>query len=233
MLALAVEPDAIQAERLLGYVGGLGYQVRAVATGKDALHAFEDCDLVLLSLDLPDIDGHEVCRDIRKAGDTPVIAFAGGNGAEGDRVLGLQAGADDCMARPYGLREVAARIDAVMRRARRTAAEPEVVTRGELRVDAVRHEVGIGDRVIPLTRKEFELIRVLASEPDRVFSRQELMARIWQDDGGAPSRAARSSRTLDTHVGTVRHKIGSGGWIVTVRGVGFRLGDGRTGTRSR
>jgi DNA-binding response OmpR family regulator len=223
--ALAIEADAAAAERLRSCLCRLGYQVRSVTRGEDALRAFGGTDLVLLDLELPDIDGLEVCRDIRKAGDTPIIAFAGGEG-EADRILGLQAGADDCMAKPYGLRELTARIEALMRRARPVGAESDVIAHGELRVDPVRRCVRLGDRPISLTRKEFELLHLLASDPERVFSRQELMSRIWQDDSASSRRAARASRTLDTHVGTLRNKIGSGDWIVTVRGVGFRLGSG-------
>lgn len=226
MYALAVASDAADSERLLSCLSRLGYQARSIATGEAALQSFAGSDLVLLDLELPDIDGLEVCRGIREAGDTPVIAFAGGDGGEADRVLGLQAGADDCMAKPYGLREVAARIRAVMRRAHRIGPKPDVIAHGELCVDPVRRQVRLGDRPIPLTRKEFELLHLLASDPHRVFSRQELMSRIWQDDGVASRRAARATRTLDTHVGTLRNKIGCGDWIVTVRGVGFRLGSG-------
>lgn len=225
MNALAVGPDVAEAERLLGCLRRLGYQGRSVTTGAAALRSFAGNDLVLLDLVLPDIDGLVVCREIREAGDTPVIAFAGGEGGEADRVRGLHAGADDCMAKPYGLREVAARIQAVMRRARREDPEPEVIVRGDLCVEPTRRQVSLGERPIPLTRKEFELLHLLAAEPDRVFSRQELMERIWQDDSAASRWSARASRTLDTHVGTLRQKIGCSDWIVTVRGVGFRLGD--------
>ncbi len=225
MYALAIESDVAAAERLRQCLCRLGYQARSVTRGEEALRLFGGTDLVLLDLELPDIDGLEVCRNIRMAGDTPIIAFAGGGG-EADRVLGLQAGADDCMAKPYGLRELAARIEAVTRRARRITAEFHAIVRGELCVDPVRRCVSLGDRPISLTRKEFELLHLLASDPERVFSRQELMSRIWQDDSAASRRAARASRTLDTHVGTLRNKIGAGEWIVTVRGVGFRLGHG-------
>ena len=225
MHALAVHSDAAEAERLLRCLGWLGYQARSVTTGISALRALDGAELVLLDLELPDIDGLEVCRAIRQDGGTPVIAFAGGDGGEADRVLGLRAGADDCVTKPYGLREVAARIEAVMRRARRPACEPTAIVRGDLCVDPVRHRVSIRGEPIPLTRKEFELLHLLASDPDRVFSRQELMSRIWQDDAAGSRRSARADRTLDTHVGTLRNKIGSGAWIVTIRGVGFRLGD--------
>ncbi|RGC69348.1 Sensory transduction protein regX3 [Micromonospora sp. MW-13] len=225
MHVLAVEHDGFAAERLVGCVRRLGYRVTSVPTGREALSSFDGSDLVLLDLDLPDIDGLDVCRNIRAAGDTPVIAFTSGGG-EADRVLGLQAGADDCMGKPYGLRELSARMEALLRRAS-PARDTGALQRGALRIDPAIRQVSVGRCLVPLTRKEFDLLYLLASDPDRVFTREELMARVWQD-GGAVARSSRASRTLDTHVGTLRQKIGSGGWIVTVRGVGFRLGLGES-----
>lgn len=168
------------------------------------------------------MDGLDVCRRIRAEGDTPLIAFTSGT-SEADRVLGLQAGADDCMGKPYGLRELAARMEALLRRSCMTRRSG-VLQRGLLRIDPAIRQVTVDGRVVSLTRKEFDLLYLLASDPDRVFTRDELMARVWQDTGSANRRASRASRTLDTHVGSLRNKIGSGGWILTVRGVGFRLG---------
>jgi DNA-binding response OmpR family regulator len=167
MYALAVEPDPAAAEHLLRCLDRLGYEATAVATGEQALQRFGENDLVLLDLDLPDIDGLDVCRGIRRACDTAVIAFAGG-GAEADRVLGLQAGADDCITKPYGLREVAARIEAITRRMRRKTPDLDILRHGELRIDPVRRCVWLGKRPIALTRKEFELLHLLASDPDRL-----------------------------------------------------------------
>jgi DNA-binding response OmpR family regulator len=222
MHVLAVEHDGLAAERLVGCARRLGYRASSVHTGREALDVFDGSDLVLLDLDLPDIDGLDVCRGIRAAGDTPVIAFTSGN-TEADRVLGLQAGADDCMGKPYGLRELSARMEALLRRTS-LAREGGALRRGPLRIDPRLREVTVDGRVVPLTRKEFDLLHLLASNPDRVFTREELMARVWQDGSACARRSSRASRTLDTHVGTLRNKIGSGGWIVTVRGVGFRLG---------
>lgn len=222
MYALAVEPDTSTADRLLDCLSRLGYRARSVVTGHDALRELDGSDLVLLDLNLPDLDGLGVCRRIREAGDTPLIAFAGA-GDERRRVLSLQAGADDCMTKPYGLPEVAARIQAVTRRTG-SRERTGVMRHGELRVDPDRRHVSVGGRPVPLTRKEFELLRLLVSDTGRVFSRQELMSRVWQDDDAAARLTARTSRTLDTHVGTLRGKLGSRSWVVTVRGVGYRLG---------
>jgi DNA-binding response OmpR family regulator len=222
MHVLAVEHDGSAADRLVACARRLGYHATSVRTGKEALSSFDGSDLVLLDLDLPDIDGLDVCRGIRAAGGTPVIAFASGI-SEADRVLGLQAGADDCMGKPYGLRELAARMEALVRRSN-LSRDNGAVQRGSLRIDPTMRHVSVDGQVVPLTRKEFDLLYLLASNADRVFTREELMTRVWQDGGAVARRFSRASRTLDTHVGTLRNKIGSGGWIVTVRGVGFRLG---------
>lgn len=222
MHVLAVEHDESAAQRLVACARRLGYRASFVQTGGEALSSFRSSDLVLLDLDLPDMDGLDVCRRIRAEGDTPLIAFTSGT-SEADRVLGLQAGADDCMGKPYGLRELAARMEALLRRSCMTRRSG-VLQRGLLRIDPAIRQVTVDGRVVPLTRKEFDLLYLLASDPDRVFTRDELMARVWQDTGSANRRASRASRTLDTHVGSLRNKIGSGGWILTVRGVGFRLG---------
>lgn len=226
MHVLAVEHDGFAAERLVGCARRLGYRATPVHTGREALLSFEGSDLILLDLDLPDLDGLDVCRHIRTAGDTPMITFTSG-ASEADRVLGLQAGADDCMGKPYGLRELSARIEALFRRTG-SARDNGALRHGALQIDPALRQVTVGRRPISLTRKEFDLLHLLASNPDRVFTREELMARVWQDGGAVARRSSRASRTLDTHVGTLRHKIGSGGSIITVRGIGFRFGVGET-----
>ena len=200
------------------------HDTESVGTGVDALRAYHRADLLLLDLELPDIDGLEVCRGVRNACDTPIIAVTN-RGSELDRVLGLQAGADDYLVKPYWFRELMARIDAVMRRATgpRRGAVLGPIDRGPLQIDPARREVRMRGRLVALTRKEFDLLCLLASRPDAVFSRQELALRVW--DGNCTE----SSRTIDTHVSSVRNKLGSSTWIVTVRGVGFRFGEDRTG----
>ncbi|MFD3532144.1 response regulator transcription factor [Streptomyces sp. NPDC058664] len=198
-----------------------GYQARGVSTGSGALKLLPRADLVLLDLELPDMDGLEVCRAIRAAGDTPIIAFSRRN-TELDRVLALQAGADDCVVKTCGSREVMARIRAVLRRANPgTDGAPQSISLRPLHVDGRSREVRLDGRLVDMTSKEFELLYVLASNPERVVSRKELMAKVWQTD-----RAA-SSRTIDTHVSSLRAKLGSSRWIVTVRGVGYKIGAAR------
>jgi DNA-binding response OmpR family regulator len=217
---LVVEPDVDTAEDLALALRRHNHHVDSVRTGGDALKAFHRADLLLLDLELPDIDGLEVCRTVRSARDIPIIAVTT-RGSELDRVLGLQAGADDYVVKPYGFRELMARIGAVMRRATRRLAPAEVIERGPLQLDPGRREVRLDGHPVGLTRKEFDLLHLLASRPGVVFSRRELAQRVW--DGNCTE----SSRTIDTHVSSVRNKLGDSAWIVTVRGVGFRFGRGR------
>ncbi|MFD6127370.1 response regulator transcription factor [Streptomyces hydrogenans] len=166
-------------------------------------------------------------RRTRAAGPVPVIAFTD-SGTELDRVLGLWAGADDCLDKPYEFRELVARIEAVTRRTRPREPVREsltVVSIGRLRVDAESREVLVGGRLVELTRKEFDLLYYLAQNSGKVVSRHQLMKEIWGDPRGE-AIGARASRTVDTHVSSLRSKLGDSGWIRTVRGVGFRLGAG-------
>ncbi|MFF3249352.1 response regulator transcription factor [Streptomyces sp. NPDC002870] len=213
---LVVENNASDAEALVTGLQRHGHDVRSVATGDAALEAYKDVDLVLLDLELPDLDGLEVCRGIRAACDVPMIAVTA-RGSEVDRVLGLQAGADDYLVKPYGFRELMARMDAVMRRAVPAAPEvPKVVSHGRLWIDACSREVRVDGRRIVVTRKEFDLLYLLASHPDTVLPRKRLMQEVWGDSW--------SRRTVDTHVSSLRAKLGASDWVITVRGVGFRLG---------
>lgn len=212
---LVVEDHVVDAEMLVRGLRRHGHEVRKVGSGGEALQVFDDADLVLIDLDLPDLDGLEVCRSIRAVGDTPVIAVTG-RGSELDRVLGLQAGADDYLVKPYGFRELMARMEAVMRRMRPQYKAAAAIVHGLLRIDATSRQVTVDGRRVELTRKEFQLLHLLASQAGSVILRKQIMAQVWGD--------AWSRRTLDTHVSSLRSKLGSSEWIITVRGVGFRLG---------
>ncbi|MEU6406783.1 response regulator transcription factor [Streptomyces sp. NPDC046985] len=196
-----------------------GHTCTRAAHGGAALHAYGGADLVLLDLELPDLDGLEVCRAIRSVSRVPLIIVTSRE-SETDCVLGLQAGADDYVTRPFGIRELTARIEAVMRRAQwqsaAAAAPVREIRHGRLRIDAGAREVTVDGAPVALTRKEFDLLRLLAQHPGAVVPRRELLQRVWGDSW--------SRRTVDTHVSSVRGKLGDPGWIVTVRGVGFRLG---------
>ncbi|MEV5331195.1 response regulator transcription factor [Streptomyces werraensis] len=214
---LVVEPDGAAAAAMVRDLRRQGFAARAAGTGRQALRGCADVDLVLFSLELPDVDGLELCRSLHKRGDAALMAVTeADDGLE--RVLVLHAGADDCVVRTWGFREMVARIEAVLRRARPRDAFPEEISLHGLRIDPQRREVSLRDRPVEVTSKEFELLYTLAATPEKVVSRKELMARVWGSDWG------HTSRTIDTHVSSLRAKLGSSGWIITVRGVGYRMG---------
>ncbi|MGY1456679.1 response regulator transcription factor [Streptomyces sp. SS8] len=206
-----------------------GFDAFVAPSGGDVLEAYHDCDLILLDTGLPDLDGVSVCQAIRGDSEVPIIGFTPA-GAEVDRVLLLEAGCDDCVEIPYRARELVARIKAILRRTG-TSRVPEETGRGEgdrlelgpLVIDPSRREACLYGRPLALTRKEFDLLYTLATEPDRIFQRQELMSVVW--DYPADTRVSvQASRTIDTHVSSLRGKLGSSEWITTIRGVGFRFG---------
>ncbi|QMV12682.1 response regulator [Streptomyces lincolnensis] len=211
---LVVESQDEYREALTEDLVRCGQKVQAMTGGRAALDCRPVADLILLGLELADLDGLEVCRALRAGCDTPVIAI-GSQVSELDTVLALRAGADDYVARPYGFRELMARMEAVMRRAHAHEHAPEILERGPLRIDVRKREVVFKDRVIRMTRKEFELLLLLALNRGTVVSRDRILDQIW---GGSWSR-----RTLDTHVSSIRSKLGDRDWIVSIRGVGFMM----------
>ena len=212
---LLVESEQQQREPLSQALGRQGHQVSCVDTGAEALDVYDQADVVLLGPDLPDIDGLEVCRAIRTTCNIPIIVITD-RSSELDCVLALQAGADDYVVKPYGFRELMARMDAVMRRATPRRQDERVIEHGPLRIDALTREVQLHNRMIPMSRKEFDLLQLLAANPDSVVSRERIMRKVWNNSW--------SRRTVDTHVSSIRNKLGEKSWILTVRGVGFRIG---------
>jgi DNA-binding response OmpR family regulator len=215
---LVADGDGPAAEYLLSLLARHGHVTDRVGTARAALTAHREADLVVLSVELPDADGVKACRTIRAASDVPIIALTAGSG-ELDRVLILQAGADDCMVKPYGFRELLARIDSVMRRARPRPPGHHTITHGPLIIDPGSRQVAVQDRVVKVTRKEFNLLHLLAARPQTVVSRNEIMTVVWNDE------LAESARTIDTHVSALRRKLGDGNLIQTVRGIGYRIGN--------
>ncbi|UIX34763.1 response regulator transcription factor [Streptomyces sp. GQFP] len=267
---LLIEDDETIAEPLAEGLRNFGLTVVHVATGAEGLRGPHG-DVVLLDLGLPDMDGIDVCRGIRQTSEVPIIILSA-RGEEADRVLGLELGADDYLAKPFSLRELVARVRAVTRRARRpdpyahdpypTAQEPAVTyeapvytppappptsyeayesfdsyaashtsytsqdtpeptpatpTPGPLVVDRRTRQVWVGDVPVALTPKEFELLALLSEDPGAVYSRREILTRVWDTHYQGPTK------TLDVHVATLRRKLGDPAWIQTLRGVGFRL----------
>ena len=212
---LVVENSAKDMEALTRGLQRNGHTVDNASTSSEALDAYKNSDMVLLDLELPDLDGLELCRIIRADCDIPIIAVTA-RGSELDRVLGFQAGVDDYVVKPYGFRELLARMEAVMRRARPQSTPFRGISHGLLTIDPNSRQVELGGQRIDLTRKEFDLLLLLASRPDTVVPRQQIMHEVWGDSW--------SQRTVDTHVSSLRSKLGCSAWITTVRGVGFRIG---------
>lgn len=197
-----------------------GMSAEPAATVAEVLERLTPFDVLLVDIDLAAFDGLTLCRQVRKLSDIPLIGFT--PSTELDRVLALEAGCDDCVDKPYRSRELVARVQALRRRA--GLCTVPTLQAGPLAVKPGVREVRINGTEIEVTRKEFELLSLLMSEPDRLFTRAELMQQVWEyDDDG--ELTALASRTIDTHVSSLRRKLGSPDWIVTVRGVGFRFND--------
>ncbi len=214
---LVVEDDLAITTQLVRGLRLAGYETSSVATGRDALSG-PDADVVLLDLGLPDLDGIEVCRQLRARSDVAIIVITA-RGEEGDRVLALDQGADDYMVKPFGLAELLARVRAVLRRSR--PHDSELLRHGDLQVDLRTGKVTVAGREVPLTPKEFGILECLASDPGRVVTRQEIMDRAWDAHWYGPMKV------LDVHVASLRKKLGQPKLIETVYGRGFRLADSR------
>ncbi|WP_150251166.1 response regulator transcription factor [Nocardiopsis deserti] len=219
MRILVVEDDDRVARGLVTALRTASFDVQRVATAERALSA-PPADVVLLDLGLPDADGIDLLRKLRDRPQTAIIAVTA-RGEERDRVRGLRAGADDYVVKPFGVAELLARIDAVLRRtraARAEAAEEEPALRiGELTVDPSARAASVGGAELQLTRKEFDLLTLLASRSPSVVARDQILDQVW---GTAWET---SSRTLDTHIGSLRAKLGQAVQIRTARGVGYLL----------
>jgi DNA-binding response OmpR family regulator len=220
---LVVDDEPMVREVLARYLEKEGFAVQTAEDGEQALAAFEASppDLVLLDLMLPRIDGLEVFRRMRERARSAVIMLTA-KGEETDRVVGLELGADDYVTKPFSPREVVARVRAVLRRtAGQVAVTPAVVTFGDVTIDGPRREVRRGDEPVHLTRKEFDLLALLASSPGRTFTRGELLDEVWDFawDG--------DTATVTVHVRRLREKIerdpSNPEHLVTVWGVGYRF----------
>ncbi|MDH6215535.1 response regulator transcription factor [Streptomyces pseudovenezuelae] len=256
--ALLIEDDDTIAEPLVEGLGHFGLVVDHVRTGAEGLRGPYG-DVVLLDLGLPDLDGIDVCRGIRQHSEVPIIILSA-RGEEADRVLGLELGADDYLAKPFSMRELVARVRAVTRRSQRGLGNGEFgvpqqppygggayvpaaapvppagpapapfdplppppeapgagTDTGPLVVDRRTRQVWVGEAAVVLTPKEFELLALLTEDPGAVYSRQQILDRVWDPFYEGPTK------TLDVHVATLRRKLGNPAWIQTLRGVGFRL----------
>lgn len=218
MKLLVVEDEDSIAIPLADGLRREGFEVERVANGTDALAAPEP-DLVLLDLRLPDMDGYAVAREMRARSRVPIIMVTA-RGEEVDRVVGLEIGADDYVVKPFGLRELIARINAVMRRVGDGAGDDEAdeLVAGDLSVSMRTRRVELGDEELHLTPREFDILAMLMQDPGAVVSRDDLLRRLWGTTWAVQTKA------IDVHVSSLRRKLGDPAWVETVRGVGFRLG---------
>lgn len=216
-----VEDDASIRELMLYTLRASGYEAEGFEQGRELLDALKRYTpkLIMLDIMLPGMDGIEILKHLRSNPATariPVI-MATAKGTEYDRVLGLDAGADDYLSKPFGMLEMVSRIRAVLRRTE-PAEQTQILSMGSLQLDTAAHTVLVSGSRILLTLKEFELLRLFLEHPGRVFTRDQLLERVWGTD------YVGESRTVDVHIGTLRTKIGiCGEYVQTVRGVGYRM----------
>ena len=224
MHILLVEDDDRVAAALRPALHRHGMTTTRLARGRGVADHLAGVDVVLLDLGLPDVDGVDVCRAIRAAADVPIIVVSA-RGEVHDRIQGLHCGADDYLVKPFDTGELLARMHAVLRR--RAPVAPgsstlpgvpgEVLTVADVRVDPARHAVAVAGRPVALTRKEFQILALLAAARGTVVTRGRIVAEVWGRSWPG------ANRTLDVHVATLRTKLGRPELVATVRGVGYRL----------
>ena len=197
-----------------------GFDVDAVTTGAEAIARVRERDYALMVLDLmlPDLSGIDVCQSIRRESDLPIIMLTARD-SEVDIVVGLQAGADDYVTKPFSMAELVGRIRALLRRRDLdlAAAGGPVREAAGIRIDFARHEVTVDGKAVSLTPSEFQIVVLLVNNPSRAFTRREIMEHVWR------SPYVPDERTCDAHISNLRRKLGPEERIATVRGVGYRL----------
>jgi DNA-binding response OmpR family regulator len=206
-----------------------GYEVFTAYDGEEALRVSNESnpDLIVLDLMLPELDGFEVCRRIRKGSDVPIVMLTA-RGEDIDKILGLELGADDYVTKPFNPRELAARVKAILRRSHTSAKDTtggQVIRLQDLQIDLFQHKVRVHDKDVDLTSKEFALLSLLASHPGRVFSREKLLEHVWGYDYYG------DARTVDVHIRHLREKIepepATPQLILTVWGAGYKFREGK------
>jgi DNA-binding response OmpR family regulator len=224
---LVVEDDAALLQGLMDVLVFNGYEVRGVPDGKAGLAAAlaGPCDLVLLDLMLPGLDGLSICREIRRRKPNQAVVMITARGAEDDIVAGFKAGADDYIPKPFSLRELMVRVEAVLRRAGKNTG-PQEIELGGIRFDGLHLVAECRGRTVEITRREMEIVAYLHRHSDRIVGRKELLTEVWHyADAGI------ETRTVEIHMLKLRKKIaslaGGGPFITTVRGEGYRLDVGR------
>jgi DNA-binding response OmpR family regulator len=211
---------------LRGLADNLRFESHEVLTAADGEVGYrlireQKPDLIILDLMLPKLSGYEVCRKVRDEGITTPIMMLTARGEEGDRVLGLDLGADDYVTKPFSVRELMARVRALLRRAHPPHASPDQLRFDDVVIDFRRYEARKGDQTLEMTRKEFGVLRLLASRPGEVVTRDELLNEVWGFENYP------TTRTVDNHIATLRAKLESNPseprHLLTVHGVGYKL----------
>ena len=228
MKRLLVIDDEANLRHTLGYaLRQEGYEVLTAEDGESGIAAFRMAkpDLVILDIMLPRVDGLEVCRRLRKETDVPIIMLTARD-SELDKIVGLEVGADDYLTKPFNPRELVARVKSVLRRSapERRGDETQEIRHGDLFINAGRREVKVGEDEIQLAPKEFDLLWELLNHKGIVLTRDQLLERVWG------YTFAGDTRTVDVHVRQVRRKLGDASPIVTVWGVGYKVGPNRSAT---
>jgi DNA-binding response OmpR family regulator len=222
---LIVEDEAAIASFVSLYLKKSGYEVKTAITGSEALAqvAAEQPSLVVLDLLLPDMDGIEVCRRLRRSHDVPILMLTARD-EDVDKIIGLEVGADDYLTKPFNPRELVARVKSILRRStpERAQTESAEIRHKDLHVDAGRREVRVGDQEIQLAPKEFDLLWELLDHRGLVLTRDQLLERVWG------YTFAGDTRTVDVHVRQIRRKLGDASPIVTVWGVGYKVSPERS-----
>jgi len=222
---LVVEDETSIASFVAAYLKNAGYGVRTAATAQAAIAemASEAPALIILDLNLPDGDGVELCRRIRKNSDVPILMLTARD-EDVDKIIGLEVGADDYMTKPFNPRELVARVKSVLRRAApdRRRADSAELRHGDLVINSGRREVFVGDEEIRLAPKEFDLLWELLDHRGIVLTRDQLLERVWG------YTFAGDTRTVDVHVRQIRRKLGDASPIVTVWGVGYKVASERS-----
>jgi two-component system, OmpR family, alkaline phosphatase synthesis response regulator PhoP len=211
------EPNIQELARL--YLEKDGYKVELASNGEEAIRKLDliKPSLVILDIMLPDIDGFEVCRQIRRRSEVPVLMLTARKD-DIDKILGLELGADDYLTKPFNPRELVARVRAILRRYAAGQRPGKLIEAGNLRIDLARREVKIAGNPVKMRTKEFELLKALAQNPGIVLTRERLLEMIWDTD------CYGETRTVDIHINHVRDKIGNADVAIeTVRGVGYKL----------
>ena len=222
-LAVVIEDDEAISALVGTYLEQAGFEVIRECTGEGGLEAVDRRHprVVVLDLGLPDLDGFDLCRQLRGSGDVPILILTARD-EEADRIIGLELGADDYLTKPFSPRELVARVRAVLRRADPGPPESHIIEVGELQVDLRARRATFAGSLLALRTLEFELLAELARNAGNVVTRDRLLDRVWG------LSFAGGTRTVDVHVAQLRKKLGRPALIHTVRGVGYRLLDGHT-----